>query len=124
MLLERAFAVAFIIIALSHILQPRAWVAFFAALARSGNAAFAIGMPTLAMGLVVVVWHNVWVWDVPVILTVYGWASVLKGSLYLLCPSLPDRMIKGPGSHPRGYVVGGVLLLALGGALFWRAYLR
>jgi len=40
----------------------------------------------LLIGLVLVLTHNVWVWDWMVIITVLGWAALIKGAVILLLP--------------------------------------
>lgn len=124
MMLERFFAIAFLAVALSHIVQPRMWADFFAALRKTGYAGLAIAMFTLPQGLAIVVWHNVWVWDLPVLLTVAGWGMTLKSVNYMLNPKFADRMIEGPGASPRGYIAGGFILLILGGALGYQGFFR
>ena len=40
----------------------------------------------LLAGFLIVNFHNVWVWDWTVIITVLGWLALLKGILLLLLP--------------------------------------
>jgi hypothetical protein len=48
---------------------------------------------TLWFGSIIVAFHNVCSWDVPVILTVFGWGQVLKGAIYFIFPSYGLKMI-------------------------------
>ena len=53
--------VNFLVIGLSHLLRPRAWVAFFVLLRERGEAGvFASAFISLAFGSIVVAFHNVW----------------------------------------------------------------
>ncbi len=122
--IERYFAVAFVIIAVSHIVQPQAWVDFFANMRKTGLAGFIIAMYTLPQGLALVIWHNVWAWDWAVVFTICGWGMTIKSVKYLLYPKLADRMIDGPGSKPRAYVAGGVIMLFIGAAMVYVAFIR
>ena len=124
MLLERYFAIAFLLVSLSHIVQPRMWTELFAALRKTGHAAVAIAMFTLPQGVVIIIWHNVWVWDLPVVLTIAGWGMTLKSANYLMSPKIADRMIEGPGSSPRNYVAGGIIGLIIGGVLAYQGFMR
>jgi hypothetical protein len=121
-MLERYFAVAFVLVSLSHIVQPRMWVELFAALRKTGHAAVVIAMFTLPNGLAIVIWHNVWAWDLSVVLTVAGWGMSLKSANYLLNPKVADRMIDGPGSSPKSYVAGGAIGLAIGCVLAYQGF--
>jgi hypothetical protein len=76
--IEIFVAISLSVIALSHILQPSAWVDFFVRLREKGRAGvFAFGLLCLNFGAVVVAFHNVWHgW--PVIFTIVGWGQVLN----------------------------------------------
>ena len=53
-------AVSFLVIGLSHLGQPKAWVAFYQALAARGSAgAFLEGFLLLNFGAIIVAFHNV-----------------------------------------------------------------
>jgi CDP-diglyceride synthetase len=113
-------AVNFLVIGISHIFQPRAWVEFFFLLRDKGRAgAFLNGFLSLGMGSLIVAFHNVWSGPATV-LTVLGWCWVLKA---LLAFAKPEIGMKGIArvSMERSweFVVAGVLLVALGLFLVW-----
>ena len=68
---------------LSHIAQPKLWAEFFRVLRRTGVAPLIIGMYTLPLGLLIVVGHNQWAWDWPVLITIVGWAMTVKAVISL-----------------------------------------
>jgi hypothetical protein len=83
--MERAIelfaSITFIVIGCSHVVQPRGWAEFFVLLRSLGTAgSFFNGLLTLSVGALIVSFHNVWS-GIPLILTVVGWAQVLKGVL-------------------------------------------
>lgn len=81
-------AVNFIVIALSHMLQPRAWAEFFIALRAKGDpGVFANAMLSLLVGSIIVAFHNTWN-GIPAVLTFIGWAQVLKGLISLVAPAV------------------------------------
>lgn len=108
-------AVNFVVIGLSHILQPRVWVDFFVMLRAHGRAGvFANGMLSLMVGSIIVAFHNVWS-GLAMVLTILGWAQVLKGLLSLTVPAIglrtlarvsPDRAFE--------FVGAGVVALMIG----------
>ncbi len=115
-------AVSFLVIGLSHLLQPKAWVVFFQTLAGFGTAgAFLEGFFLLNFGAIIVGFHNVWHGPAR-ILTLVGWAQVLKGLGRFIAPEFAVR-IMARASTERAWVfqAGGAVALALAGFFGWLA---
>src|SRR5688500_6092972 len=108
-------AVNFIVIGLSHILQPRAWVDFFVMLRAKGNAGvFANAMLSLFVGSIIVAFHTVWT-GLPIVLTVVGWGQVVKGLLNLTMPSIGARTLARVSvERSSEFIAAGAVLLAVG----------
>ena len=82
-----------VVIGLSHVAQPRAWAEFFVALREKGDrGVFVVGFMSLAFGSLIVAFHNVWS-GLPIVLTILGWAQVLKGLVYFTFPSYGLRKL-------------------------------
>ena len=113
-------AVSFLIIGLSHLLQSRAWVTFYQALAARGTVgAFLEGFVILNFGAIVVAFHNVWHGPATV-LTVIGWAHVLKGAGRFIAPQIGLRVIERINQDRAWqFQAGGVLALLLSAFLWW-----
>ena len=115
--MERAIqlfaAVNFIVVGLSHIVQPRAWVGFFVMLRAKGAAGvFLNGMLSLLFGSIIVSLHNVWSGPVA-LLTVLGWCQVFKGLLSLTVPSIGLKgMMRVSLDRAYEFQVAGALFLA------------
>jgi hypothetical protein len=93
--MERAIeiyaGIQFLVIGLSHLLQPRAWVDFFVLLRGQGlPGVFANAFLSLVFGSIVVAFHNVWT-GLPMVLTVIGWAQVLKSLGGFVLPQMSMR---------------------------------
>ncbi len=121
--MERAIeifaAVQCLVIGLSHIVQPRAWVEFFVWLRGKGHpGVFLNGLLSLWFGSVIAAFHNVWE-GLPAILTVLGWAQVFKGLVSLVLPQVAMRgLARVSPDRAWEFVVGGFVLLVLS-AVFW-----
>ena len=107
-----------LVVGLSHLTQPRAWVDFFVWLRERGNAgAFVNGFLSLGFGSIVVAFHDVWS-GIPMILTIYGWALVLKALITFTLPGLARRSLQRVSPATTGKcVVAGALLVVFGGLL-------
>ena len=82
-------AVVFLgVIGLSHLVQPRVWVGFFILLRSKGEVgAFFDGFLHLLPAGIIIGFHNVWS-GVPVLLTLLGWAFLIKSLLRFCIPKV------------------------------------
>ena len=113
-------AVSFLVVGLSHVARPNEWVAFYQALAARGTpGAFLEGFLCLSFGSIIVAFHNVWQGP-GLVLTLIGWAQVLKGIGRFLAPRVALRVMARASPERSWYFrAGGVLALALSGFLWW-----
>lgn len=112
--IERFAALCCLIVGVSHVLQPRVWVDFFSHLrARGEVGVFAIALLALIFGSVVVAFHNVWT-GLPAVVTLLGWAQLVKAAIYLTWPQWGLRGLAWL-TPERSYVMipAGVMLVAL-----------
>ena len=102
------------VISLSHIVRASAWTAYFDLLRRHGGAGVMInGMMALSFGALIVAFHNVWSWPA-IIITLIGWAQVLKGVLHLCIPGVGERSLGLVSTNPeRKFMVAGAGMLVL-----------
>lgn len=115
---EIVAAIALFALGLSHVVQHQEWARFFHWLASRGRmGAWLWGGWTLLNGIVVVVLHPVW-HGLSMMLTLFGWALVVKGLAVLLLPAWSQRsMTRIAVNASRPYAVAGWMLIALSGVL-------
>ena len=118
-------AVQCLVIGLSHVAQPRTWVEFFVRLRGWGRAGvFVNGFLSLSFGSVIVAFHNVWE-GLPVVLTILGWAQVVKGLLNFVVPQVGLRTLARVSPERAGeFVVAGLFLFVLSGVFWYVALTR
>lgn len=87
------FSMVFFLVGFSHMICPKEWEAFFRDLAEKTYAGLIIAMYSLPVGLVILSFHNSWVLEFPVFVTICGWILTLKSILYMLFPELPRKKI-------------------------------
>ena len=107
-------AVNFIVIGLSHIFQRRAWAEFFIHLRSLGRTGvFINGFLSLMFGSIVVAFHNVWT-GLPIVLTLIGWAQIVKAFVSFVFPEYGARGINRVSlERDWEFAVGGVMFLIL-----------
>lgn len=113
-------AVQFLVIGLSHILRPRVWVEFFTWLRSKGHAGvFVNGFLSLVFGSLIVAFHNVWT-GLATVLTLIGWAQVLKALVSFVMPQWGMRGLQRVSDdRAHEFVVGGVVFLALSALMLY-----
>ncbi len=104
------------IVGLSHVLAPRAWAEFFILLRGKGHAGvFVVGFMSLWFGSIVAAFHNLWS-GIPAVLTILGWAQVLKALIYFTYPAHGLRALATVSvERARVFIYAGFFLLALAG---------
>lgn len=113
-------AIQFLIIGLSHIVQPRVWVEFFIVLREKGRVGvFANGFLSLLFGSLVVSFHNVWTgWAA--VLTLIGWAQVVKAAVSFIAPAYAMRSLQRVSvDRAWEFQVPGVIFVGLGGLMLF-----
>jgi len=87
---------------------------------RSGTpGVFLAGFLLLNFGAIIVAFHNVW-HGPALLLTLIGWAQVLKGMGRFLAPQVGLRVIQRASlEHAWYFRIGGVVALLLSGFLWW-----
>ena len=111
------------VVGLSHALRAAAWHSYFAMLKREGDAGIVVnGLMTLWFGAFVVAFHDVWSGPA-MIVTLFGWAQLLKGAAHLCIPGVGARSFGLLDSNAeKKLVIAGaamsVFAVALGALLF------
>jgi len=117
---EKLVAICFLVVGISHIVQPRAWSEFFIRVREKGAAgSIQLGLLNLPMALLIVAFHNVW-HGLPMVVTIIGWSLLTKSFLYLISPAHGLRML-GTISIEKSwkFVAGGVFSIAISALIFF-----
>jgi uncharacterized protein YjeT (DUF2065 family) len=117
---EKFAIICFFLIGISHIVQPRAWAEFFIRLREKGTTgSFINAWIHFPLGALIVAFHNVW-HGIPAILTVLGYAWVIKGFVYFVFPRHGLKvMAQVRLERAWHFVLGGIVIVALGGLLLF-----
>jgi uncharacterized membrane protein len=84
---------------------------------------YIFGAIALTGGLAIVLTHNVWVWDWPVIITIVGWLMIVRGSLRIVFPQqVEDLARKMVARWSNILLISGLLVITLGAFLCWKGF--
>ena len=120
--MERAIeiyaGIQFLVIGLSHVCQPRAWVDFFVLLRSKGlPGVLANAFLSLVFGSIIVAFHNVWT-GLPMVLTIVGWAQVVKSLVGFVLPQVSMRGLQRVSMERAWeFQVAGAMFLPLAGLM-------
>lgn len=111
------------VIGLSHLVQPKAWVDYFIRVRGMGEAgAFADGFLHLPLAGLIIAFHNVWS-GIPVVLTLLGWAFLIKSVLRFCAPKQGLRMMARVSvERSWEFQAAGAALIVLAGVLGYGVY--
>ncbi len=85
--LSKLIGIYCIFVAVPMAIQKQATLAMVAALVHDAPVLYLFGLTAVAAGLAIVLSHNVWSGGaVPVVVTLVGWLTMLKGLLFLFLP--------------------------------------
>jgi uncharacterized protein YjeT (DUF2065 family) len=111
-------AICFVVVGVSHIVQPRVWARFFMDLHSKGEVgSFLNALLHFPLGVVIVSFHNVW-HGLPLVLTLTGWGLVLKSFIYFVFPQRGVKMLaRVTIERAWEFVVAGVFSIGISGLL-------
>ncbi len=80
------------------------------------------GLMALSFGIILVMFHNVWVLNWTVLITILGWSSLVKGILLIVFPNMILKMTEMCRKSTAVLAVHVVIILALGIFLTVKGY--
>lgn len=83
---------------------------------------YVFGFIDLIGGIAVVLVHNRWVWDWPVIITILGWIAIVRGAVRMLWPDQVKKFATKALRNENVLMVAGIVMLILGAVLCYFGY--
>ena len=116
--IEWMTGVTLFLFGLSFVLSPTDWARSMKRLLTDTSQRFTLLLVFLILGLLIVNGHNLWVADWRVLVTVVGWATVLKTAAVLIHPKLLQKYADlGDDAMAMGLRLGGFIWLVGGAAI-------
>ena len=80
------------------------------------------GILAMLGGLAILINHNIWVADWPVLITVFGWASALGGAVRIALPSVVQSIGSAMIEFPGMMRIAGAVWVLIGAFLTYKGY--
>jgi len=120
--IARILGPTFVVVGIGLLLQAESFGVVVGDFVENGALIYLSGLIALSVGLAILNVHHVWVWDWPVVITIFGWLSLIGGIFRILATSLVQSVGEAFIANPRWMIVGGAGTLVLGGFLTVMGY--
>jgi uncharacterized membrane protein len=91
--LAELLGISFVVISLAFLVKETYLKQMFLKIKTEENL-FCLGFVTFIIGLGMVLSHNIWVQNWKVIITIFGWASLIKGLSFMFFPEFVKTWVK------------------------------
>ncbi|MDD5613525.1 MAG: hypothetical protein PHQ54_00435 [Candidatus Omnitrophica bacterium] len=109
-LVARTLAVIYLSAGIAALGGRVSWSKLIEDFQRSSGLTFFSGFITLVLGMLIVTYHNIWVKNWTVLVTIIGWMALFKGVTLILFPQFISSF---KGIYKNGRLLG-VFMIALG----------
>jgi hypothetical protein len=112
----------FLIVGVSVLINARAFHTIADEFIRNPALVFLTGLMVLPVGLAIVLTHNVWVSNWPVLITILGWLTIVSGALRLLVPRQALDMGRKLYANPNMPFIAAGIWIVVGAVLCFFGY--
>jgi len=119
LMLAQIIGLYFILSSLVMLVCPAAYRQFADNIGDSPAASVLGATMALILGIIMIVFHTLIVWDWRLIITVIAWLTAIKGLVWMVSPNFPAGMAKRCLHGPLRYIISAVCLL-LGCYLYYQ----
>ena len=126
--MENAVAIAavlgpiWVIVGLSYLLYAKKWQEVAKGWVKDHYTIIPLMIMVTVLGLIVVRMHNVWEWNVWLLVTIAGWGMLLKGALFILLPGSVFKSTMKMFNEEWVFYLAGLIAVIAGGALSYYVY--
>lgn len=112
--LAKLFSLTFIVAGIGMMLNQKYYMEMAKSVAKNEGVLTVGGLLSLVMGLAIIQTHNVWSTEWPVIITLLGWISVIKGIVLLVAPGLMSDLVGSFKKKSQVVLLKGLVMSLLG----------
>ena len=108
------FSLVYIAVGVGILINPDFYKKIYQDFIDSGMVVYFGGFTALAIGYLLVTFHNVWEMDWHVIITIFGWIALIKGMLILVRPEAIIAIAKIFVNNEKALKIEAIVVLLLG----------
>ncbi|MBU1293060.1 hypothetical protein KJ819_03290 [Patescibacteria group bacterium] len=121
LLLASLWGPALLLIGIGMFISRAYYTRIYRDLEKDTLAVFLIGMVMLVAGIAQVLFHSIWNTLPQIVISLLGWATLVKGAVFIVAPSFVDKA-GDRWANMNLIPVAGALMLLIGGYVTWVAY--
>ena len=92
--IARIFGLCYLIIGIGFLLNRKAFLRVMEDLCKNAALVFYGGLLALVIGVVLILIHNIWIANWIVLITIIGWAALIKGVWMIVFPGSVDKFMQ------------------------------
>jgi hypothetical protein len=115
--LARLIGPVMLTVGIALFLNKRGFAAMADEFLRGRALLFLSGLLIMPAGIAIVLTHNVWVLNWPLLITLLGWMLAIGGAIRILGPEQVESMGRGFLRHPMGMNIAGAIWVVIGAVL-------
>jgi len=115
--------ITYLAVGLGILINPGFYKKLIAAFTENPPAIYLSGLVALLIGYLLVTFHNIWVKDWPIIITIIGWIALIKGLLLLVLPKVSIKITNIFKEQMTKFLtVWTTVVIILGGLFCWLGF--
>lgn len=111
LMLAQIIGLYFILTSIIMLVCPASYRKFADSIPNNPAASMLGATMALILGIIMVVFHTLLVWDWRLVITVIAWLTAVKGLVWMIIPDFPAKYASKCLSGSMRYVLGGIFLL-------------
>ena len=112
--LAKLIGLLYILVGLGMMISKKYYKDMYENFLKNEGTIFLAGAMSFAFGFIVVSFHNLWVGEWYLLITLLGWAALIKGALFLLLPKFQVSLAKAAMKNELWLNAGSVIALIIG----------
>lgn len=94
--IARIYSIAYLSVGFGYIASGSDYQTMFEGFSEPSIGTFLFAIIILVAGMAIVNYHNIWVRDWRVLITIFGWITLIKGVFILILPTFPSAFVSFP----------------------------